>query len=178
MSYSAEQIDTLARDWFRRCRESQMAHFEYGSRLEAYHTFLGVPSVALSTIAGTAAAGSIAGTEEAFLLEVATVILSMSAATLTSLQTFLNLPDRVAKHRAAGAAYSALRRELEIFKMLPPESGSTREFFEGIRKRMDELSANAPGIPSSFKAQVDKKLQSEMYPRIFSFPASPPATTG
>jgi hypothetical protein len=51
--------EELLRDWFRRLRESQFAHYESGKSYEHYNYRLGIPVVVLSTIVGTSVFASL-----------------------------------------------------------------------------------------------------------------------
>ena len=160
----------LAKDWFRRCRESQMAHFEYGSILEKRHILFGIPAIVLSTAVGTAVFASWETGSTQQWHRILFGLLSIAAACMAALQTFLNLSDRAAKHKASGAAYGAVRRELELFKMLPPTTDEQlRQELEKIKNRMDELAASAPSIPSRHKEYIDKIIKSRLSGEIFDF---------
>jgi hypothetical protein len=173
MSSFTPQVEALAKDWFRRCRESQMVHYEYGSVLERRHFFFGMPAIVLSTIVGTAIFSSWesgAGNEMAKILF---GLLSMLSASISALQTFLSLADRAAKHKAAGAKYGAIRRDLELLKSVPPKSEEeVSNRLDSIKNQMDELASNAPGIPSSFKQKIDERLKSKSHDRIYQLGAS------
>src|SRR4030095_5088109 len=94
-------IEKLAKDWFRRCRESQMIHYEYGSVLERRHLYFGISAIVLSTIVGTAVFSTWESAAIDGWLRVLLGLLSMISAAVAALQTFLNLLDRAAKHKAA-----------------------------------------------------------------------------
>lgn len=168
MNTFTPQIETLAKDWFRRCRESQMVHYEYGSLLERRHLYFGIPAIALSTMVGTAVFSSWESASEGGWVRVVFGMLSMLAAAITALQTFLNLADRVAKHKSAGASYGAIRRNLELLKTLPPATeDEMRRCLQDIKRQMDELADNSPGIPSRFKQKIDERLKSKSHDRIY-----------
>ncbi|MDH4321474.1 MAG: SLATT domain-containing protein [Desulfobulbaceae bacterium] len=168
MSTFTPEIEKLATDWFRRCRESQMVHYEYGSLLERRHLYFGIPAIVLSTIVGTAVFSSFESSANNEWLRVVFGMLSMLAASITALQTFLNLSDRAAKHKSAGANYGAIRRELELLKTMPPhtEDGISK-LLENIKIKMDDLAESSPGIPSKFKQKIDERLKSKNHRRIY-----------
>ncbi|MFN2624060.1 MAG: SLATT domain-containing protein [Chthoniobacterales bacterium] len=169
MDAYSQTVETLTKDWFRRCRESQMVHYEYGTILERRHLFFGIPAVVLSTIVGTAVFSSLETHSGDANGRIIFGLLSMLAAAVAALQTFLNLSDRAAKHKASGAAYGAIRRELELLKTLPPEtSEQMRLALEAIKNKMDDLAAASPSIPSRFKAKIDARLKSKLHNRVFN----------
>jgi hypothetical protein len=173
MTTFTSEIEILAKDWFRRCRESQMVHYEYGSLLERRHLYFGIPAMVLSTIVGTAVFSSWESASQDQLTRVAFGMLSMLAASITALQTFLNLTDRASKHKSAGASYSAIRRELELLKTIPPLSEEEmKESLQKIKQRMDDLANSAPGIPSRFKQKIDEKLESKSHDRVYQLTPS------
>lgn len=173
MNSFTPQVEELAKDWFRRCRESQMVHYEYGSLLERRHLYFGVPSIVLSTVVGTAIFSSWEASADGKFLKIFFGLLSMLSASITALQTFLNLADRASKHKAAGAKYGAIRRDLEFLKLVPPASEEeVRERLESIKIQMDELASNVPGVPSRFKQKIDKRLKSKSHNRIYQLAPS------
>jgi hypothetical protein len=179
MNSITPQVEELAKDWFRRCRESQMVHYEYGSLLERRHLFFGVPAIVLSTIVGTAIFSSREASADKEFLKIFFGLLSMLSASITALQTFLNLADRASKHKAAGAKYGAIRRDLELLKQVPPTSEEdVRARLESIKIQMDELASNAPGVPSMFKQKIDERLKSKSHNRIYQLDPSLSSTLG
>jgi len=168
MSTFTSEIEKLATDWFRRCRESQMVHYEYASNLQKRHIWLGASAMILSTIVGTAVFSSWESSTNNGWLRVLFGMLSMLAATTAALQTFMNFSDRSVEHKAAGANYGALRRELELLKTVPPEAEKeVYKALENIKAKMDELAGKSPGIPSKFKMEIDDRLKSKNHKRIF-----------
>ena len=172
MSTLNPEVESLTQDWFRRCRESQMVHYEYASLLERRHLYFGVPAIVLSAVVGTAIFSTWGSTANTWL-HIVFGLLSMLAAAVSALQTFLNLAERAAKHKSAGASYGAIRRELELLKSLPPTSAeAVQEALLAIKLRMDELADHAPGVPSLFKDKIDERLKRRGHDRIFHLPPS------
>lgn len=152
----------LIRDWHRRARENQYVHYETGAHFSRLGYLLGVPSVVLSAIVGTAVFASLAKDGRAATSEWVTILIgfiSVVAATLTSLQTFMRYPERAARHRQSGAGFGALRRELEYLLALPPDDPSVlRQELEAIRASMDKLALESPEVPSRLKKRFDREV--------------------
>lgn len=145
-----------------------MAHYEYGSLLERRHLYFGVPAILFSTIVGTAVFSSWETVSQDGWERILFGLLSMLAAAITALQTFLNLAERASKHKSTGASYGAIRRELELLKTMPPQSeDGMKKCLEAIKQKMDELADRAPGIPSRFKQIIDERLKSKDHNRIY-----------
>jgi multisubunit Na+/H+ antiporter MnhF subunit len=90
--------------WYRRARESQFAHYTSDSRYALLARLLGIPSVVLSAIAGTALFATLQKDSTSFDLRLALGLISVLAGVLAALQTFLGYGERADRHRAAGSA--------------------------------------------------------------------------
>lgn len=166
-----EAMPVIVSDWFRRARESQHVHYACGDHFSRRHVWFGVPTIALTTIVGTAVFASLA-TEAGVALKILVGMTSIVAAVLASLQTFLRYSDRAEKHKTAAAGYSAVRRRLELLTTFPPETADQwRESLEDIRVELDELAQTVPEVPEKIhKAQV-AALKRREHKRIFHLPA-------
>lgn len=160
----------LISDWFRRVRESQRAHYECGTRFMRFNYLLGIPTIVLSAAVGTTVFAYL-DKQATGELKIALGLVSVLAAVLSGLQTFLSFAERANRHRITGAKYGAIRRRLETLKTLPPEDEQAlRRELESIKQAMDELAENAPHVPSNLKSRVDRELKSRDHRRIFDLP--------
>jgi len=166
------QVELLAADWFRRARESQRAHYECCARYNRLNRLLGIPTIVLSAGVGTAVFATL-DKGASGSLKVILGLLSVTAAVLASLQTFMAFGDLGTRHKAAGARYGAIRRNLELLKVSPPPSEHevSQELLK-IKKEMDDLAERAPHVPSSPKRKIDEEMKSRDHKRIFDVPAS------
>jgi hypothetical protein len=89
------------------CIHSSKSHFNAAERWSTYNFFLGVPSIVLSVLAGTAFLRDYPGLAG---------LMSGIAAVLTALITFLKPAERAAAHKAAGDQYLTLRNECRVFR--------------------------------------------------------------
>lgn len=167
----APDVELLAADWFRRARESQRAHYERGKWCQNMNRALGMPTIALSVVVGTKVFSDIdqhADSRTKLILG----LLSVLAAVLASLQTFMSFAELAARHKVTGAKYGSIRRDLELLKIFPPPSEQEiKQELIRIKREMDGLAEGSPPIPSRLKARVDKELKSEAHRRIFDLPA-------
>lgn len=158
MSNLSAEANLLLADWFRRVRQNQNIHYECATWYARWNYFLGIPAIILSTGVGTAVFASLelAATGEQRII---VGIVSLVAAILTSLQTFLRFSERGDQHRMAASEYGAIRRTLEYIKTFPPnEDEAIRSAFNDIRKQMDELSKVSPAVPSILKSHFAKHI--------------------
>ena len=136
-----DRVLSLLRDWQRRAAISQEAHYARATRLADFNIWFGVPVVALATFVGTSVFATL---QEDVAIELRIVVGSISvlAAVLASLQTFLRFQERAEKHRASAELWAALRREIDEMLALHPEylaeRSDPKEYLDDLRRRMDE----------------------------------------
>jgi hypothetical protein len=73
-------------------------------------------------------------------------LISVAAAILASLQTFLRFAERAEKHRSVGAQAGALRREIEQLLAAGESEHLEADRLDNLRKEIDKLSADAPSV--------------------------------
>ena len=139
--------EELITQWRIRVSRMKYAHYQAAIVFERMHLYFGIPVIILSTVVGTAVFASLDSSANADV-QVAVGLLSMLAAVLASLQTFLRHSERAEKHRAAGARYGGLTVELEMLGIFPPGDP------EQLRKRLAEFTMRwtrardeSPAIP-------------------------------
>jgi hypothetical protein len=137
----------LLRDWDRRAAASAETHYNHAARLSSRNVQLGIPVVALSTFVGTSVFATLQEDVSAYL-RILVGGISVTAAVLASLQTFLRFAERAERHRVAADNWSAIRREISQMLALHPtylaSHGDPQKYLDGLRRRMDEVAALAP----------------------------------
>ena len=110
---------------------------------------LGVPVVILTTFIGTSVFATLQD-EIDTSLKILVGVISVTAAVLASLQTFLRFGERAEKHRVAGESWAALRREIDEMLALHPTylaaRGDPKSYLDDLRKRMDDTAALSPAL--------------------------------
>ncbi|MBD2023793.1 SLATT domain-containing protein [Leptolyngbya sp. FACHB-711] len=152
MSTSTEE---LLEAWYRRLRESQFSHYEAAKAFERMNYWLGIPSVMLSTVLGTSIFATI-GESVNTNVQILFGLVSVVAAVLTGLQTFLRFSERSEKHRAIAARYGSLRREIEELSAVG--ENFTREMITPLRESIDRLAEEAPNVPERIWMKTQKAL--------------------
>lgn len=117
------------------CIHSGKAQFNAGDRWSAYHLWLGLPAVILSTAAGTAffkGLPDIAGG------------LASTVAILTALSTFLKPSERASNHKSSGAQYLTLRNDARVLRAIKLgaacDDATAIASLDEITKRRNELN--------------------------------------
>jgi hypothetical protein len=142
-----QPVLNLLRDWANRAAASSETHYQAASRLSRRNVQFGVPVVALTSLVGTSVFATLQQNVD-LSIRITVGALSVVAAVLASLQTFLRFSERAEKHRAAAEAWAAVRREImEMIALHPtyPDSrGDPKHYLDELRRRMDEISAQSP----------------------------------
>lgn len=103
----------LLEDWHRRTTRAQFGHQIEAERTRRWTLLLGIPVVIFTTVVGT---GSFAAINDSTTnaWKVAAGVISILAAILASVQTFLGFAERSDRHRIAAARYASTRRSIEL----------------------------------------------------------------
>lgn len=140
----------LLRDWNRRADASAETHYAMANRLSSSNVLLGVPVVVLTTFVGTSVFATLQEDVDT-RLRIFVGVVSVLAAVLASLQTFLRFGERAEKHRVAAEKWAALRREITEMLALHPtylaSRGDPKQYLDDLRTRMDEVSTQSPEMP-------------------------------
>jgi len=145
--WSSHDVNELLRKWQQRARTNQMQHYEAAKIFDRAHRALGIPVVVLSTVVGTAVFATLQK-QVGLKIQLFVGSLSVLAAILAALQTFLRFSERAEKHRSTAATYSAVRHGIEMVTHEPVAlRGPLKEFLEGIRTQIDSLAQSAPNVP-------------------------------
>lgn len=152
----AQNSKELLENWLRRLRESQFSHYEAAKYLSQSNYTLGLPAVILSSIVGTSIFASLGKTVEPSM-QITVGIISVLAATLSAVQTFLGFAERAAKHREVASRYGAARRRIE--ELLAISGGKvTSEEIGAVRREIDSIAEEAPNVSDSVWIRTAKKL--------------------
>ncbi len=94
----------------------------------------------------------------------------MAAALLSGLQTLLNFSERAEKHKSAGANYSAMRRELEIFILhfrqgIEQQRTDALAALEIMNQALTKLGEETPSVPDRHwdKANRETATQNDQW---------------
>ena len=151
-----DSVEDLYESWHRRVAAAEHGHRLMADRLRRRYLLLGIPVVIFTTLVGASAFASISkahgnsiqGLEfdpDIVLVVVGTI--SVLAAVLSSLQTFLRYATRAEGHRIAALRYETLRRDMATTLALPREArGEPDKDLTSVRQRMDRYAKESPTI--------------------------------
>jgi hypothetical protein len=151
-------VDLLHR-WLKRVRESAFAHYVAEEKYSRLRLIIGVPAAFMSAIVGTsvfAALDSNSGLDTRVKIIVG--VMSILAAVLTGLQTFLRFSERAEQHRKIATEFGILRRYIEA--NLTANKPVSDQLVDDIRKRIDDLTKSAPNVPPNVWDKAVKRASS------------------
>jgi hypothetical protein len=120
---------------------AQHAYFERSAILAKMNYWIGVPVVIVTALAGSAIVVNQTGDKP---IPFWVGLITVTAAVLASLQTFLRFGERSAFSAVAGARYSRLRRRIEDCLAFPPEGLVAR--LAEIQKMEDDAAEQSPPL--------------------------------
>jgi hypothetical protein len=166
------EVITLLRDWSARAAASADAHYALCTRLARSNIRFGVPVVVLTTFVGTSVFATLqhhVNTE----LKILIGLVSVLAAVLAGLQTFLRFGERAEKHRTAAEAWAALRRDMEemiaLHPTYPESRGDPKKYLDDVRERFAQIAQQSPEMGEEGWWRPQRRYQaSESEPRPIS----------
>ena len=115
--------------------------------------------IILTTLVGTSVFASLAKEAPSTSIRIIVGSLSILAAVLAGLQTFMKFAERSEKHRSTAARYGIVRRQLEQVYAAPPEGGNwPDDLLDNLRTQLDNLGSEAPEVPLVTFKRVQKEL--------------------
>lgn len=151
--------------WQRALRIFHRAHSRAATLFEQRNIALGLPTVILTAIAGTTVFATIEASPAPWV-KVLIGIMSLAAAVLAALQTFLRYAELAERHKAAAQKYGILRRELE--EAMAHAAAATHPaplppaFTTSFRERWAELEMQSPNLPQKIYDQSEAHVKARL----------------
>ena len=120
-----DDIIEKARKYWRSAGRTGLAHYRAAEIAARRHRRIGIPNVAISAIVATSVFSTLSDNID-IRIKIFTGVIALVAAILAALQAFSNFGERAEKHKAAGARYGKVRRDIDVF-CLQFAGGSDRE---------------------------------------------------
>jgi len=159
--FAPNGIDELLNGWLIHAHKCRDRHDE-AARLYAKGQYaLGIPSLIVSTIVGTSVFSALSSNATPHW---SVGVLSMTAAVLAALQTFLDFGGRSDKHRTAGVKYKTAIRQLEQLCVRRAQGETlSQDELNDLRAALDVLEDAAPVIMPSIYDRVEAKYRDVKY---------------
>jgi hypothetical protein len=126
------------------------------NRAHLMHNLLGIPVVVLSAVVGTTIFSSL-GSQPDKRLVVAAGFVSMLAAVLAALQTFLEFAEQSKRHLAAAISFNKLKRDLDMTAVYLRSTNPEPEVgLAHLRPFIDRYSTSAEESPAVNDSLYDR----------------------
>jgi hypothetical protein len=128
------------------------AHYIAARRCTRFNRYLGIPVVIITAVVGTTIFATLEKNPSA-AWKIATGIISMLGAVLSSLQTSLRFAESAERHKTAGARYRGMGRRIDLFLLKYAGENTCR--IEALRElsqladELQDLADESPGVPDS-----------------------------
>lgn len=159
--FSPIGTDQLLTGWLVHCHKARDRHDEAARRYAKGQFALGIPSLIVSTVVGTSVFAALSSKEVPPLW---VGVLSILAAVLAALQTFMDFGSRSDKHRVAAVKYKSSIRLIEESLVQDKQGVAlTKDDIEAIRTILDGQEETAPVVMPAIYDSVEKKYQDMKY---------------
>lgn len=160
-----DDIERLFEAWLRRVAAAEAGHRQASDRLRRGSLMLGIPVVVLTTIVGTSVFASLENGHVPTGVRILIGSLSILAAALSSLQTFLRFGMRAEAHRIAAFRYETLRRDMTQELAIPRASrpDAVRQL-DSVRQRLDRYAKESPMIDERRWAKLERQFHLSKVP--------------
>lgn len=124
------------------------AHNEKADKYHKKNLYLGVPAAVIAAVVGSSIFATLSAEKNIYLM-VMTGSLSILAAILSALQTFLKYSEMAQVHKAAEDGYVSLRRRIEFFMLKlsasrPPLLSDAQKELQDIVNELNRLGKSSP----------------------------------
>jgi hypothetical protein len=154
-----EQQPSILNLWETAIRTAQRANYRAASHYEHLNYGLGIPVVLLTTVVGTSVFSAI-GNDPSKTAQITVGFMSVAAAVLSAVHTFLRFSERPDKHRMVAISYSALQKAIGQILAGPPANDTELEKrINAFRSSWDKVAKEAPTVPQPISERTLKEEQ-------------------
>jgi len=162
-----EELDVI-NNWRFRADRVQQAHYLAGRRYERFNRYMGVPTTLIMAVVGTTIFSNLSENASGLSTELQIIVggLSVLAAALSGIQTFLGFSELAEKHRLAGARYAHLKQTLELLECLNSES--KYKDLQDIEAQWGKLREESPNLPQTVWGKIKKELTYDIHQKKYT----------
>ena len=161
VEWSSQLEDILAQEG-ERCRGLAWLHTRAEIMTSQYNTYIQVPVIVLSTLAGTASVGSatLFGEGGSLASSIAVGLVSIGVGILNTLGGFFAFAKRSESHRIAHLNYAKMSSKISIELSLPRDERTPAEILLGhVRETMERMAETTPNCPQQIIDLFNSKFK-------------------
>ncbi len=145
--------------WKNRLTIRRDGQYERYAQYQKRNKQIGIPTIISSTIVGSAIFGTL-GKSDMVELQMGAGVLSLVAATLAAVQTFLAYDKLSERSKLAADKYTAMIMKLEDF-LEENNNQFTGDFKKEIRSELEGINKDAPPLPKTAITRLRELDQAE-----------------
>jgi hypothetical protein len=125
-------------------------HSKAEKMFSSYNNYIALPTIVLSTIAGTASIGSQTLFSDPKASSVGIGAISLAVGIFNTISTHFGWAKRAEAHRITGVTYSKIHRFIVIELSLPrDERMGAQDMLKVVREQLDRLQETSPQVPDA-----------------------------
>jgi hypothetical protein len=168
MAMDDREEQEKAADWIRShivdCAVAERAHRLLADKSRRYNYRLGIPIILLTTLVGTSSFYSLADLGQTRTsIAIATGIISVLAAVLAALQTFLHFEDDSKVHSEAATSFAGLLHTYRYLLSIPQAAIEPGRLY-ALDSEYSEVVSKQPPVPLAIEAEAKKAVAKEYGP--------------
>src|SRR5262249_1724409 len=137
--------------------KKSQAHYKTAELYSRRNIALGVPVTVATSIVATSIFATLGQDKTSFPIMLITGALSIAAAVLSGLQTFLRYSDLATEHRRIGVSYEGVRRTLDLFALEHRHStdrAAALKALSTITAKLDSIAEAEPTVPERIYSTI------------------------
>jgi hypothetical protein len=152
--------DITLEQWQHGIRLEQMSHARAAARYESLHKSLGLTVTIISVIVGTSTFSALSSGKNQLVLVMVGAI-SVVAAVLSGMQTFLNFGQLAADHQSAANDYGKIRRHIDEILSDNQTPVDLHASIKAIREEWDQLEDKVPTVPQKLHDAAQRIIEKQ-----------------
>jgi hypothetical protein len=139
-----QETKLLLERWRNQLERLQSAQYLSAEHCRRINNWLGMPVIACTAIVGSTVFATLSDAfGHSVWLTIALGFMSVTAAVLASLQTFLKYSERAEKHLTANRQFNRLKRQVEFLLAFPPKPEESRSTIANLKTQIDQAMDEA-----------------------------------
>ncbi len=157
MAVNREEAQKKFDQWDNGARIRNIAHQRAADYYNSRGRMLGLVVTIFTVIVGTSIFGSLSVSNNQDILIVVGLI-SLVAAILSGVNTFLNYSQLAAKHMEVGLAFGELRRRIDVIDCLESDDATIEKNLTEIEEKYDAILKGSVEPPTRFIDEAAKQV--------------------
>ena len=156
-----KESPVILNQWLNGIKINDIAHRRAAAYYKNLGRVLGIPVTVFTIVTGTIIFSTLGSSENDQILLVVGFI-SLIAAIMSGLQTFLNYEELSVRHQASGIKYGYLRRHVDEILCFSHDPEQLQKIMQEIREEWNRIEEESPTIPQRFHDKALKFVKRDL----------------